>query len=460
MVKQYVGARYVPKFASPVEWASNTSYEALTIVTFNNASYTSKIPVPPTVGNPADNPDYWALTGNYNAQVEQYRQETEGYRQETEGYKTQVDGYRQDVTNVENSINAEKQAREQADTNIVTGLNSFYNAISLNGKKILIIGDSISDPTLLANNWAVQFKVMCEKFGASVDIDGKSGYAITKYADDNKSLYTRWKEDTASKTYDYLIIQLGTNDQALNHTFGDIQAEFASLREDLDRLSHPTVVYFITPFKKADTRFPDAINMVLYYAYFEDMCKWFNFSIIDGGSVPNLYIPNGNQTKYFLNDSYLIHPNELGSSYIAEYVFKKFISGGSNSVGMYRGVFNGTNFLAEDLRSTGSTATISVDSHFNIDITINIVNITIDEAPKSKTVMNSINEILNYSLDGGGGGTFFCRASNNFWSFVRYVRGIGLTIFTSGAYSGPGYLVYHNNFSMFYNLLNKEQHEV
>jgi len=76
MVKQYVGARYVPKFASPVEWAADTSYEALTIVTFNNASYTSKIQVPPTVGNPANNPKYWALTGNYNAQVEQYRQET------------------------------------------------------------------------------------------------------------------------------------------------------------------------------------------------------------------------------------------------------------------------------------------------------------------------------------------------------------------------------------------------
>ena len=76
MVKQFVGARYVPKFASPVEWAASTSYEALTIVTFNNASYTSKVPVPAMVGNPADNPDYWALTGNYNAQVEEYRQTT------------------------------------------------------------------------------------------------------------------------------------------------------------------------------------------------------------------------------------------------------------------------------------------------------------------------------------------------------------------------------------------------
>ena len=75
MVNQYVGARYVPKFADPVAWASGTSYEAMTIVTYNNSSYTSKIPVPAMVGNPADNPDYWALTGNYNAQVEQYRQE-------------------------------------------------------------------------------------------------------------------------------------------------------------------------------------------------------------------------------------------------------------------------------------------------------------------------------------------------------------------------------------------------
>ena len=91
MVRQYVGARYVPKFATPVEWAADTSYEALTIVTFNNASYTSKVPVPPTVGNPANNPQYWALTGNYNAQVEQYRQETENYNAQVEQYRNETE---------------------------------------------------------------------------------------------------------------------------------------------------------------------------------------------------------------------------------------------------------------------------------------------------------------------------------------------------------------------------------
>ena len=75
-IRNYVGARYVPKFADPIGWQANTSYEAMVIVMYNNSSYTSKIPVPPTVGNPAENSTYWVLTGNYNAQIEEYRQET------------------------------------------------------------------------------------------------------------------------------------------------------------------------------------------------------------------------------------------------------------------------------------------------------------------------------------------------------------------------------------------------
>lgn len=76
-VREYVGARYVPKFADPVEWQENTAYEGLTIVTYNNTSYTSKKPVPAAVGTPKNNSEYWAKTGDYNAQVEQYRQDVE-----------------------------------------------------------------------------------------------------------------------------------------------------------------------------------------------------------------------------------------------------------------------------------------------------------------------------------------------------------------------------------------------
>lgn len=72
-VTQYIGARYVPLFYTASDnsnsWEANVQYEPLTVVTYLNQSYTSKIPVPASVGNPADNPDYWIMTGAYNAQV-------------------------------------------------------------------------------------------------------------------------------------------------------------------------------------------------------------------------------------------------------------------------------------------------------------------------------------------------------------------------------------------------------
>lgn len=72
--RQYVGARYVPKFFQGPDgtptWVGNVPYEALTIVTYLGNSYTSKVPVPAGIGNPSQNPTYWALTGNFNSQVE------------------------------------------------------------------------------------------------------------------------------------------------------------------------------------------------------------------------------------------------------------------------------------------------------------------------------------------------------------------------------------------------------
>lgn len=64
---QYIGARYVPKFANPTSWNKERSYEALEVVTYGGNSYTSKIPVP--IGIELTNDKYWVLTGNYNEQL-------------------------------------------------------------------------------------------------------------------------------------------------------------------------------------------------------------------------------------------------------------------------------------------------------------------------------------------------------------------------------------------------------
>lgn len=75
---QYIGARYVPIFGRKgeptVEWDNESPYEPLTIVCHAGNSYTSRQYVP--TGIEITDESYWALTGNYNAQVEQYRKET------------------------------------------------------------------------------------------------------------------------------------------------------------------------------------------------------------------------------------------------------------------------------------------------------------------------------------------------------------------------------------------------
>ena len=73
-VTQYIGSRYVPLFADPLEWSSAKTYEPLTIVTYGGDSYTSKQFVP--TGIDITDERFWAVTGNYNAQIEQYRRET------------------------------------------------------------------------------------------------------------------------------------------------------------------------------------------------------------------------------------------------------------------------------------------------------------------------------------------------------------------------------------------------
>ena len=76
--RQYIGARYVPIFGrkgeDSIEWDNTAPYEPLTIVLYQGNSYTSRQFVP--VGVEITNHEFWAITGNYNAQVEQYRRDT------------------------------------------------------------------------------------------------------------------------------------------------------------------------------------------------------------------------------------------------------------------------------------------------------------------------------------------------------------------------------------------------
>lgn len=90
----YVGHRYVPLIVG--EWDKQETYEGLSIVTFEGTSYTSKKRVP--VGIDILDEEYWVVTGNYNAQIEEYRKDV----REMKGY---IDN---EIVTVNENININK----------------------------------------------------------------------------------------------------------------------------------------------------------------------------------------------------------------------------------------------------------------------------------------------------------------------------------------------------------------
>lgn len=115
---QYIGARYVPKFADPIEWDGAKAYENLIIVTHNNESYTSRCPVPP--GIDITNERYWAKTGAYNAQLEQLKggvadlsSQVTGFAQDNKEFREKIAQYDKDNAEMKNTV-AKNDARVDA----------------------------------------------------------------------------------------------------------------------------------------------------------------------------------------------------------------------------------------------------------------------------------------------------------------------------------------------------------
>lgn len=185
MERQYIGARYVPKFwdngSGSTEWVPNIPYESMVVVTYMNNSYTSKVPVPATQVTPNIDTEHWALTGAYNAQVEQYRQQTE---------------------ELQNNVNEIGEKSNRA-----------YKR--LKGSKAFLIGDSLNG----TGGWGVQLIAIENLTGVNV---GNGSMGFTRGG--NSGVYsglnlletvkkaTENMTEAEKNTYDYFVVGAGIND--------------------------------------------------------------------------------------------------------------------------------------------------------------------------------------------------------------------------------------------------------
>jgi hypothetical protein len=144
----YIGARYVPIFADPVEWDDEREYEPLTIVIHDGSCYTSKCYVPKGAQlppSPEGQTKYWVKTSDYNYQfadlkktvldlsrlVEQFQKDNKtftdlinGWNEKVQQWETEMtawgerlDAVESRITDLTASLNAEidrAKAAEQA----------------------------------------------------------------------------------------------------------------------------------------------------------------------------------------------------------------------------------------------------------------------------------------------------------------------------------------------------------
>ena len=118
----YIGARYVPIFADPVEWDDEREYEPLTIVIHDGSCYTSKCYVPkgaPLPPYPEGQTKYWVKTSDYNYQFADLKKTVldlsrlvEQFQKDNKEFTDLINGWNEKVQQWENERTAWGERRD------------------------------------------------------------------------------------------------------------------------------------------------------------------------------------------------------------------------------------------------------------------------------------------------------------------------------------------------------------
>lgn len=325
-IRQYIGARYVPKFYDnpngTSEWLPNVIYEPLTIVTYDSNSYTSKKTVPASVGIPANNPEYWVATGNMNAFIDEIQGEIANMKDGTVtgSLQNQIDELQGEVDSI-----LPIGTDDITDGAVTPAKLSYsFEYQKLNGKSILLIGDSISDEGLaqFQPNWVTYFRTKVTNLGATFTNMSLSGRTLSNVRTNNLASLL----PNITGTYDYILLQLGINDWEDQATYSQMTSAINDFKSWLDSNQIGAQVYIITPF---NTQLNTAKIPCTYYRYI--MKKQFssrNLNIIDAYyNAPNFAMKDDVTRSVYSYNGDGIHPNATYAPIFANYVYKAFMFG-------------------------------------------------------------------------------------------------------------------------------------
>lgn len=361
---EYTGMRYVPVFADPPEWSSANSYEPLEIVIHKGNSYTSKTFVP--VGIDISEPKYWALTGNYNAQVEQYRQEVLAF-----------DGR---ITKNANDIAAVKTVVDNLESHV--------------GTEFIVIGDSWSDTdpsTTTYIKWPITFQKYTRMNIHNYACNGASVVGSNPDPGKSGNFLGQVNKAIADTSFDHskvelIVIMGGVNDYRSGRTYSDVAEAWSG-----------HIASLTTAFPKA--RIVSFLNYQIFLS--RDEWNWTNLAkriIRERSGCPVHSMIGWVSGSQFIADK--VHPNDAGYRQLCSNMIACCFGGNP--------IFVSTTIRKTAAGSGGASMDFIITEHFSEDAMIRAIQ-TINSGISSE-------QTITLSLDNNTGLT----SNAPFYSWGRY----------------------------------------
>lgn len=336
----YIGARYVPIFSGA--WDKTKTYEPLVIVEYQGNSYTSKTYVP--VGVEIDNEAYWALTGNYNAQVEAYRQQVQKLQNDVNTWGGKIATNTSNISDVSDASYLQKT------------------------KSFAFFGDSLTMSQLPEGFANPTFPQSFANIVKANNIVNK-GEGGTTFCDStvipesfrNKAFVRRMKLESVAD-YDTVFIMYGTNDYGYAVPLGqehDTNTETfygavnTAIQYMCKEYPRKEIIFISPPYSDTyRTKNSVGLTMLEYFSALKSRCSFYNIPVFDMGSL--LGVNEFNRTSNYWDG---LHPNQqtynkMGSVLAKSYYYKNTV--GKDLVSYIMPDVSGVNLVSyDDFNPTG-----------------------------------------------------------------------------------------------------------
>lgn len=352
-VREYVGARYVPLFADPIEWNDKRTYEPLTIVEHEGNSYTSRQFVP--LGIDISNEGFWALTGNYNAQVEQYRQEVLAF-------DGRITKNANDIAKNANDIAAVKTVADNLESHV--------------GTEFIVIGDSWSDTdpsTTTYVKWPITFQKHTRMNIHNYARNGASVVGSTPDPGQSGNFLGQVNKAIADTSFDHsrvelIVIMGGVNDYRSGRTFSDVAEAWSG-----------HIASLTSAFPKA--RIVSFLNYQIFLS--RDEWNWTNLAkriIRERSGCPVHSMIGWVSGSQFIADK--VHPNDAGYRQLCSNMIACCFGGNP--------VFVSTTIRKTVAGSGGASMDFIISEHFAEDAMIRTIQTINSGISKEQTITLSL----------------------------------------------------------------------